>query len=102
MSPGKSHNFISIPLKSLEGTSEQISISLQTLTTFCQEQTLNMLAYLRHRVFSPTRTRHPPLYPGLGHGGGRLSRDTQTSLSPDASSSSSRGSPRRSQASRET
>ncbi|MEQ2289840.1 hypothetical protein AMECASPLE_037370 [Ameca splendens] len=32
----------------------------------------------------------------------RLSRDAQTSLSPDTSSSSSRGSPRRSQASQET
>ncbi|MED6269453.1 hypothetical protein CHARACLAT_033286 [Characodon lateralis] len=40
-------------------------------------------------------------YPGPGHGGSRLSRDTQTSLSPDTSSSSSTGSPRRSQASRE-
>ncbi|MED6272266.1 Potassium channel subfamily K member 10, partial [Characodon lateralis] len=34
--------------------------------------------------------------------GSRLSRDAQTSLSPDTSSSSSGGSPRRSQASRET
>ncbi|MEQ2300081.1 hypothetical protein AMECASPLE_021690 [Ameca splendens] len=41
-------------------------------------------------------------YPGPGRGGSRLSRDAQTSLSPDTSSSSSRGSPRRSQASRET
>ncbi|MEQ2247274.1 hypothetical protein ILYODFUR_007656 [Ilyodon furcidens] len=41
------------------------------------------------------------LYPGPGRGGSRLSRDTQTSLSPDTSSSSSGGSPRRSQASRE-
>ncbi|MEQ2311540.1 hypothetical protein AMECASPLE_021162 [Ameca splendens] len=41
-------------------------------------------------------------YPGPGHGGSRLSRDAQTSLSPDTTSSSSRGSPRRSQASRET
>ncbi|MED6234996.1 large subunit GTPase 1 [Ataeniobius toweri] len=38
-------------------------------------------------------------YPGPGRGGSRLSRDAQTSLSPDTSS---RGSPRRSQASRET
>ncbi|MEQ2307679.1 hypothetical protein AMECASPLE_020793 [Ameca splendens] len=37
-----------------------------------------------------------------GRGGSRLSRDTQTSLSPDTSSSSSGGSPRRSQASQET
>ncbi|MEQ2293841.1 hypothetical protein AMECASPLE_037608 [Ameca splendens] len=35
-------------------------------------------------------------------GGSRLGRDTQSSLSPDTSSSSSGGSPRRSQASRET
>ncbi|MED6245990.1 hypothetical protein ATANTOWER_011385 [Ataeniobius toweri] len=49
-----------------------------------------------------TRTRRLPLYPGPGCGGSRLSRDTQTSLSPDTSSSSSGGSPRRSQASRET
>ncbi|MED6279246.1 hypothetical protein CHARACLAT_032569 [Characodon lateralis] len=41
-------------------------------------------------------------YPGPGRGDSRFSRDTQTSLSPDTSSSSSRGSPRRSQASRET
>ncbi|KAK5613370.1 hypothetical protein CRENBAI_023056 [Crenichthys baileyi] len=37
-------------------------------------------------------------YPGPGRGGRRLSRDTQTSLSPDTSSSSSGESPRRSQA----
>ncbi|MED6246022.1 Sodium/glucose cotransporter 1 [Ataeniobius toweri] len=49
-----------------------------------------------------TRTRHLPLYPGPGHGGSRLSRDAHTSLSPDTSSSSSGGSPRPSQASRET
>ncbi|KAK5617704.1 hypothetical protein CRENBAI_001429 [Crenichthys baileyi] len=41
-------------------------------------------------------------YPEPGRGGSRLSRDTQTSLSPDTSSSSSEGCPRRSQASRET
>ncbi|MED6240875.1 hypothetical protein ATANTOWER_030079 [Ataeniobius toweri] len=41
-------------------------------------------------------------YPEPGRGGSRLSRDAQTSLSPDTSSSSSGGSPRRSQASRET
>ncbi|MEQ2309538.1 hypothetical protein AMECASPLE_039846, partial [Ameca splendens] len=46
-----------------------------------------------------TRTRRLPLYPGPGRGGSRLSRDAQTSLSPDTSSSSSGGSPRRSQAS---
>ncbi|MEQ2208155.1 hypothetical protein XENOCAPTIV_027294 [Xenoophorus captivus] len=46
--------------------------------------------------------RHLPLYPGPGRGGSRLSRDTHTSISPDTSSSSSGGSPRRSQASRET
>ncbi|KAK5601518.1 hypothetical protein CRENBAI_024908 [Crenichthys baileyi] len=34
-----------------------------------------------------------PVYPGPGRGGSRLSRDTQTSLSPDTSSSSSGGSP---------
>ncbi|MED6234147.1 hypothetical protein ATANTOWER_023155 [Ataeniobius toweri] len=49
-----------------------------------------------------TRIRRLPLYPGPGRGGSRLSRDAQTSLSPDTSSSSSGGSPRRSQASRET
>ncbi|MED6243100.1 Kinesin heavy chain isoform 5A, partial [Ataeniobius toweri] len=52
--------------------------------------------------YSRTRTRRLPLYLGPGCGGSRLSRDTQTSLSPDTSSSSSGGSPRRSQASRET
>ncbi|MEQ2242361.1 hypothetical protein ILYODFUR_035133, partial [Ilyodon furcidens] len=41
-------------------------------------------------------------YPGPSRGGSRLSRDNQMSLSPDTSSSSSGGSPRRSQASRET
>ncbi|MEQ2299882.1 hypothetical protein AMECASPLE_019531 [Ameca splendens] len=49
-----------------------------------------------------SRTRTLPLYPGPGRGGSRLSRDAQTSLSPDTSSSSSGWSPRRSQASRET
>ncbi|MEQ2242652.1 hypothetical protein ILYODFUR_038208, partial [Ilyodon furcidens] len=49
-----------------------------------------------------TRTRRLPLYPGPGCGGSRLSRDAQMFLSPDTSSSSSGGSPRRSQASRET
>ncbi|KAI3367299.1 hypothetical protein L3Q82_008342 [Scortum barcoo] len=38
----------------------------------------------------------------LGRGGSSLSRDAQTSLTPDTSSSSSGGTPRRSQASRET
>ncbi|MEQ2210948.1 hypothetical protein XENOCAPTIV_022817 [Xenoophorus captivus] len=54
-------------------------------------------------VFSLT-TRTPRLlfHPGPGRGGSRLSRDTETSLSPDTSSSSSGGSPRRSQASQET
>ncbi|KAI3371809.1 hypothetical protein L3Q82_024355 [Scortum barcoo] len=33
----------------------------------------------------------PPLDPGPGHGGSSLSRDAQTSLTPDTSSSSSRG-----------
>ncbi|XP_040928663.2 protocadherin beta-16-like [Betta splendens] len=41
-------------------------------------------------------------YPGPGRGGSSLSREFQTSLSPDTSSSSSGGTPRRSQASRET
>ncbi|MEQ2300653.1 hypothetical protein AMECASPLE_027954 [Ameca splendens] len=46
-----------------------------------------------------THTNRLPLYPGPGHGGSRLSRDAQTSLSPFTSSSSSGGSPRLSQAS---
>uniref|UniRef100_A0A8C7Y7C0 Uncharacterized protein n=1 Tax=Oryzias sinensis TaxID=183150 RepID=A0A8C7Y7C0_9TELE len=41
-------------------------------------------------------------YPGPGRGGSSLSRDAQTSLTPATSSSSSGGTPRRSQASRET
>ncbi|MED6259135.1 hypothetical protein ATANTOWER_017472 [Ataeniobius toweri] len=49
-----------------------------------------------------SRTRRLLLHPGSGRGGSRLSRDTQTSLSPDTTFSSSGGSPRRSQASRET
>ncbi|MEQ2179042.1 hypothetical protein GOODEAATRI_020452 [Goodea atripinnis] len=53
-------------------------------------------------ICTRTRARRLPLYPRLCRGGSRLSRDAQTSLSPDASSSSSGGSPRRSQASRET
>ncbi|MED6254796.1 hypothetical protein ATANTOWER_000341 [Ataeniobius toweri] len=53
-------------------------------------------------LFVSTRTRLLPLHLGPGRGGSRLSRDAQTSLSPDTSSSSSRGSPRHSQASRET
>uniref|UniRef100_A0AAZ1Y236 Integrase catalytic domain-containing protein n=1 Tax=Oreochromis aureus TaxID=47969 RepID=A0AAZ1Y236_OREAU len=45
---------------------------------------------------------HPhPLYPKSGRGGSSLSREAQTSLSPATSSSSSGGTPRRSQASRE-
>ncbi|KAI3354458.1 hypothetical protein L3Q82_018969, partial [Scortum barcoo] len=40
-----------------------------------------------------------PLDPGPGRGGSSLSRDAQTSLTPDTSSSSSGGTPRRSQAS---
>ncbi|MEQ2226763.1 hypothetical protein ILYODFUR_030668 [Ilyodon furcidens] len=52
--------------------------------------------YLMH--VSRTRTHRLLLYLGPGRGGSRLSRDTQTSLSPDTSSSTSRGSPRRSQA----
>ncbi|KAI3359806.1 hypothetical protein L3Q82_014175 [Scortum barcoo] len=43
-----------------------------------------------------------PLGPGPGRGGSSLSRDAQTSLTPDTSSSSSGGTLRRSQASRET
>ncbi|MED6285666.1 hypothetical protein CHARACLAT_031493, partial [Characodon lateralis] len=42
------------------------------------------------------------LHSGPDRGGSRLSKDTQTSLSPATSFSSSWGSPRRSQASRET
>ncbi|MEQ2251299.1 hypothetical protein ILYODFUR_009532 [Ilyodon furcidens] len=45
-----------------------------------------------------TCTHRLPLYPGPGRRGSRfsrLSRDTQTSLSPDTSSSSSGGSPKR-------
>ncbi|KAI3373318.1 hypothetical protein L3Q82_006616 [Scortum barcoo] len=49
---------------------------------------------------------HPSIFirldPGPGRGGSSLSRDAQTSLTPDTSSSSSGGIPRRSQASRET
>uniref|UniRef100_A0A3B3ZPB0 GABA(C) receptor n=1 Tax=Periophthalmus magnuspinnatus TaxID=409849 RepID=A0A3B3ZPB0_9GOBI len=49
-------------------------------------------------------TIHPfsSAYPGPGRGGSSLSRDSQTSLTPDTSSSSSGGTPRRSQPSRET
>ncbi|MEQ2260550.1 hypothetical protein XENORESO_020186 [Xenotaenia resolanae] len=49
-----------------------------------------------------TRTLRLPLYPGPGRGVNRFSRDAQTSLSQDPSSSSSGVSPRRSQACRET
>jgi len=50
---------------------------------------------------------HPSIYyllllRGSGRGGSSLSREAQTSLSPATSSSSSGGTPRRSQASRET
>ena len=45
---------------------------------------------------------HLPLLRGSGRGGSSFNRETQTSLSPATSSSSSRGAPRRSQASRET
>ncbi|MEQ2218602.1 hypothetical protein XENOCAPTIV_005546 [Xenoophorus captivus] len=41
-------------------------------------------------------------YPGQGCGGSRLSREAQTSLSPDTSSHPSRGTPRHPLASRET
>ncbi|MEQ2308919.1 hypothetical protein AMECASPLE_033212 [Ameca splendens] len=60
---------------------------------------------IEHDTTTTPRTRRTLcllLHPGPGRGGSRLSRDAQTSLSPDTSSSSSRGSPRRSQASRET
>ncbi|MEQ2295472.1 Acetylcholine receptor subunit beta [Ameca splendens] len=57
---------------------------------FCVQE-MNVYSYLSSSA-----------YPGPGRGGSRLSRDTQTSLFPDTSSSSSGGSPRRSQASRET
>ncbi|MED6269771.1 hypothetical protein CHARACLAT_003037 [Characodon lateralis] len=43
------------------------------------------------KAFTRTRTHRLLLYPGLGHVGSRLGRHTQTSLSPDSSSSSSRG-----------
>ena len=45
---------------------------------------------------------HLPLLRGSGRGGSSLSKEAQTSLSPATSSSSSGGTPRRSQASRET
>ena len=45
---------------------------------------------------------HLPLVRGSGRGGSSFNRETQTSLSPATSSSSSGGTPRRSQASRET
>ncbi|MED6247074.1 hypothetical protein ATANTOWER_029333 [Ataeniobius toweri] len=49
-----------------------------------------------------TCTRRLPLYPGPGRGGGRLSTGAQTSLSLFPLPLTSGGSPRRSQASRET
>ncbi|MEQ2254573.1 hypothetical protein ILYODFUR_005071 [Ilyodon furcidens] len=57
------------------------------------------ILYTRTRTC--TRTRRLPLHPGLGRNGSRLSKDTQTSLSPDTISSSSGGSLKCSQASQE-
>ncbi|MED6255796.1 hypothetical protein ATANTOWER_015196 [Ataeniobius toweri] len=54
---------------------------------------------IRFTQMSRTRTHRLPLYPGPGRRGSRLSRDALTSFFPDTSSSSSGGSPRRSQAS---
>ncbi|MEQ2223155.1 hypothetical protein ILYODFUR_033914 [Ilyodon furcidens] len=59
-------------------------------------------AILDGRGSSHCRNCRLPLHPGLGRRGSRLSRDTQTSLSPDTTSSSSGASPRRSQATQNT
>ncbi|MED6257185.1 hypothetical protein ATANTOWER_014055 [Ataeniobius toweri] len=48
------------------------------------------LTRTRTHTHTHTHTRRLPLHPGQGRGGSRLSRDTQTSLSPYTSSSSSR------------
>ena len=52
--------------------------------------------------FKHPSIHHLPLVRGSGCGGSSFNRETQTSLSPATSSSSSGGTPRHSQASRET
>ncbi|MEQ2276430.1 hypothetical protein XENORESO_019751 [Xenotaenia resolanae] len=78
--------------------------TLHFLCSFFEQNPDNFLLQKSNSDKNPqnTRTHRFPLYPGPGRGGSRLSRDAQTSLSPDTSSSSSGWSPRRSQASRET
>uniref|UniRef100_A0A3P9JRX0 G-protein coupled receptors family 1 profile domain-containing protein n=1 Tax=Oryzias latipes TaxID=8090 RepID=A0A3P9JRX0_ORYLA len=75
---------IAIRLKSLAGSSSQMRPGAFTELPYIEDY--------------PSSSA----YPGPGRGGSRLSRDAQTSLTPATSSSSSGGTPRRSQASRET
>ncbi|MEQ2251585.1 hypothetical protein ILYODFUR_012523 [Ilyodon furcidens] len=82
-------------------------LNIQLVCSWVSESLPNLLDHAaeKHVVFELSNVisySSSSAYPGPGRGGSRLSRDTQTSLSPDTSSSSSRGSPRRSQASRET
>ncbi len=58
--------------------------------------------YSYDSLFNPSIHPSSSAYTGPGRGGSSLSRDAQTSLSLVTFSSSSGGTPRRSQASRET
>ncbi|KAI3351279.1 hypothetical protein L3Q82_005830 [Scortum barcoo] len=70
--------------------------SVTTLVGISQE--IDVILGLYVASIHPSIHLHP-LGPGPGRGGSSLSRDAQTSLTPDTSSSSSGGTPRRSQAS---
>ncbi|MED6247736.1 hypothetical protein ATANTOWER_015112 [Ataeniobius toweri] len=81
------------------------ALTLRQLLAMNLAMTMSETIYIlpwQNRFKKFTRTRRLPLYPGPGRGGSRLSRDAQTSLSPDTSSSSSGWNPRRSHAIRET
>ena len=60
---------------------------------------ITVISFFIHPSIHPSIHPFSSAYPGPSRGGSCLSRDTQTSLSPDTASSSSGRTPRRSQAS---